>query len=111
MTVIENYTNCVKIHDTLIPAVNIQVDDVPGYIAMADGRTDWFGVYFEIMFEEGALWVVSQGDNPADITEVLVEEYDKWGRGNEEISYAQHFGTWDDFLERYKRRIINRSRN
>jgi hypothetical protein len=61
---IEHIGDYVKIGDRMIPAVNIQVENVPGYIDMGRGRTHWwFGVYFEIGFEDGSLWVVNYGDN------------------------------------------------
>jgi hypothetical protein len=53
--------NFVSINDRLIPAVNIQAEGVPGYLPVGEGKTSWFGVYFEVPFEDGSLWVVSQG--------------------------------------------------
>lgn len=52
---LEDLGNCVKIHDTVIPAVNIQVEDFPRVI-----NGEQYGIYFEVLFEDGSLWNVHQ---------------------------------------------------
>lgn len=55
---------CIKLGETIIPAMNIQVgeDGVPGYLRHEDGTIAWYGIYFEIMFEDGTSWEVCQGE-------------------------------------------------
>lgn len=56
---IEDMGNAVKINDTIIPAVNIQVDGFPKVI---DGHN--YDIYFEILFEFGTAWTVSIFEDP-----------------------------------------------
>lgn len=102
--------NCVKVGATLIPAVNIQVEGVPGFVEH-DGKKFWYGVYFEILFETGALWVVEQGGKQ-DYTEavmksVMIQEYPRWGV-TESLDYPGAFvvvESWEDFLALYLEKI------
>lgn len=93
----------VEINGRFIPAVNIQVEGFPGMVTYADGSKIWYGIYFEIMFEDGALWIVGQGaDNyvPDHIGAVM---FDGWAQGDSRLEEArgQTFETWDAFLETY----------
>lgn len=69
---IEDMGNAVKINDTIIPAVNIQVDGFPAEI---DGV--YYNVFFEILFEFGSSWTVSVFEEPdmisVDVCRVLCE--------------------------------------
>ena len=76
---LEDLGNCVKIHDTVIPAVNIQVD--PQEIFRYDHQINmWIGLYFEILFEDGSLWEVTQEwyDDP-----IIVHWYPNWHKINQ----------------------------
>ena len=105
---LEDLGNCVKIHDTVIPAVNIQVD--PQEIFRYDHEIGmWIGLYFEVMFENGSLWVVTQEwpDDP-----IKVDRFPNWHKVNQP---GQHFidqsdlgitlKDWDDFLTFYRIRV------
>lgn len=97
----------VEIEDRLIPAINIQVEGVPGYFEMSVGRPMWFGIYFEVKFEDGALWVVSQGDDPDDQPGcVMVYGYENWsensgGSNLDDADYCLIFKNWESFLDIY----------
>lgn len=100
----EQLGNCVKLGATVIPALNIQVEDVPGYIYYADGMSAWFGIYFEIMFEDGALWVVSQGSIPDDdLNDIMIVEYPKFYQSSR-IAIGNSAKTWEAFVEIYNER-------
>ena len=105
--------NCVKVGATLIPAVNIQVEGVPGFIQHGDTKF-WYGVYFEILFETGALWVVEQGGKQeyteSVMNSVMIQEYPRWGV-TESLDHPGVFvvvESWEAFLGLYeeKKRII-----
>jgi hypothetical protein len=104
---LEDFGNMVSINGQKIPAVNIQVEDMPGYIYHQDWGAEWYGVYFEILFEPGYLWVVSQGaDEMAHDMRVMVTVYGDWARDRgshrhippDVVIPCAH---WDDFLEMY----------
>lgn len=106
--------NCVEIGEKLIPAVNIQVDGVPGYLEhRPTGEKTWFGIYFEILFEGGEFWVVEKGfKNNIGVVQwdgVWVEEYDskdrKTGEYGLEPNYACYLPSWDAFLSYYETKI------
>ena len=100
----EEFGNCVKIGTEFIPAVNIQVEDVPGYVYFEDGTNAWYGVYFEIMFEDGALWVVSQGSIPDDPDgDIMIVEYPKFHISSR-IAIGNSAKTWEAFVEMYNER-------
>lgn len=93
-----------RLGETFIPAVNIQVEDVPGYIYYADGMSAWFGIYFEIMFEDGSLWVVSQGSIPDDgLNDIMIVEYPKFHE-NSRIAIGNSVKTWEEFAATYNER-------
>jgi hypothetical protein len=98
----------VQINDKLIPAVNIQVENVPGFLTSeVDGSVVWYGVYFEIMFEDGGLWVVDQGTNESDLETVFIEVFDNWGKDQDLDNMTQKYQlpNWDRFLELYDARV------
>lgn len=70
--------NLVEIEDRLIPAMNIQVENVPGFIGHPDGSIHWYGVYFEIFFEDMSLWIISEGSEQNNPNEILMEVYSNW---------------------------------
>lgn len=73
---LENLGSMVRVEGRMIPAVSIQVDGVPGYI---DGV--WYGVYFEILWEDAALWIVEQGTDQNHKDRITLKEYRNWGTG------------------------------
>lgn len=100
----EQVGNCVRLGETFIPAVNIQVEDVPGYIYYADGMSAWFGIYFEIMFEDGSLWVVSQDSIPNNgLNNIIIVEYPKFHE-NSRIAIGNSVKTWEEFAATYNER-------
>lgn len=92
--------NCVEIGEKLIPAVNIQVEGVPGYLMHTDGTNYWYGVYFEVMFEDGDRWEVEHGFELDEATETIirVKEYPE---GSPRSTYAWIVQGWDRFLDTY----------
>jgi hypothetical protein len=106
MTVLEDFGNMVSINGQKIPAGNIQVDNVPGYIYTGDFGAEWYGVYFEILFEQGYLWVVSQRSEFTDDEKIHVAVYSNWARDREsyrntDADLVIPCAHWDDFLEMY----------
>lgn len=99
---LEDLGNCVKIHDTVIPAVNIQVDGFPQWIDDV-----WYGIYFEILFEDGTLWEIEQRHQDMPVT---INIYPNWGRARSlgpVMSYMDGAivgcqSTWGDFLDFYR---------
>ena len=97
---LEDLGNCVKIHDTVIPAANIQVEGFPGYHG-----DDWYGIYFEIAFEDGSLWVIEQLHVDSKI---VVEGYPNWWietRRLDPDNFTTKHEDWDHFLTSYQRRL------
>lgn len=100
---IEDMGNAVKINDTIIPAVNIQVD---GYPKFEDGQ--WYNIYFEVMFEWGDHWVVEVV--PGETCNVIrVEMYYEWNKVIAEgiTTEVKPLSTWqckfwEEFLTFYK---------
>lgn len=62
-TQIEDLGNAVKINDTIIPAVNIQVD---GFPCVIDGHN--YDIFFEILFEFGISWSVEIEEDGIKVT-------------------------------------------
>ena len=109
---LEDLGNCVCINGRLIPAVNIQVENVPGMITYPSGDSAWYGIYFEILFEDGSLWVVEQkSKEDADdyIYVTIYDEFYKVVNGTEDYTDEPDFGwclqTWDEMLENYDRHL------
>lgn len=100
----------VRINEQMIPAVNIQIENVPGYIDIDVGKTFWYGIYFEVPFENGALWVVSYGDDEDDYIEgksvVTVLEFANFGLNPKE-DYTNTFTAkdWDEFLSMFREKV------
>lgn len=99
---LEDFGNMVSVNGQKIPAVNIQVEGVPGYIYGEDFGAEWYGVYFEIMFERGYLWVVSQ-KSLADADETItVEVFSDYAHIRSlEPDMTIPIYNWDDFLDMY----------
>lgn len=75
----------------LIPAVNIQVENIP----------EGYGVYFEIFFENGSLWVIEQ-DISGNDRGIYVTKHADWAHNEDLNSYSTvMFSTWDDFIDGY----------
>lgn len=75
-----------------IPAVNIQVEDIP----------DGYGIYFEIFFENGNLWVVEQDISTPNAKIYITEQID-WAHNQELLDKPTTNGeSWDWFLELYE---------
>lgn len=89
---LEDLGNCVRIHDTVIPAVNIQIEGFPKFIG-----DDWYGIYFEILVEDGGLYIVSQYHQDGLI---LVENNPFWGGGDGDKDFCipKYVGTWEEFV-------------
>lgn len=111
MSVLEDMGNAVKINlgerAKIIPAVNIQVENVPGYLpnmGAPGGQPTWYGVYFEIMFEHAALWTVEYKSNEDDDDTVKIETY-SWAGGLERLEWPEatySFTSWAQFVESYE---------
>lgn len=102
--------NLVVIEGRRIPAINIQVDNVPGFIKGPDGEAHWYGVYFEIMFPDGALWEVNEGADENEFSRITVTEYDYWAEGQrlDEPNFERTVENWIKFLEMYDAKLIRR---
>lgn len=87
---LEDLGNCVKIHDTIIPAVNIQVEGFPKFVG-----DDWFGVYFEIMVEDGGLYILSQYHQDGFI---VCDHYPLWADGDHSFFIPIELPNWKQFL-------------
>lgn len=99
---IEDMGNAVKINDTIIPAVNIQVD---GYPKFEDGQ--WYNIYFEIMFEWGDHWVVEVIPGET-CNEIRIESYYEWNKvvadgimTEVKPTSTWYCATWERFLAFY----------
>lgn len=114
MNEIEQIDNYVKIGDRMIPAGNIQVDGYPGWKTNPkDGLEYWYGIYFEIAFEDGSLWTVDQWSEASfsladeDKQKICVAEYARFGmdRSTDMVDYAWLVEDWDDFVNLYKAKL------
>lgn len=101
---IEQHGNTVKINNKLIPAVNIQVEGVPGYIESDDGHRYWYGIYFEVLFEDATLWEVCQGSEIQFKDRITITEWKRWGLGFHQISegVTVEIPNWDAFVSVYE---------
>lgn len=100
----------INILGKLIPAVNIQVENVPGWLNDNEGNAVWYGVYFEILFEDGSLWIVEQGFDMDKQDEITVGEYLTWGVNEDldQIDKTYTFDKWSDFLALYLEKVKKR---
>ena len=107
VAILEQVNNCIKIGGQYIPAVNIQVEGVPGMLKHVDGTSAWYGVYFEILFETGALWIVEQGFNGPDDMSITVTEYPKYGLTEDTSIRGVVVGmnTWREFVSLYQEKV------
>jgi hypothetical protein len=98
--------SCVQVGATLIPAVNIQVEDMPGLI-----NGEHYGVYFEILFENGSLWIVEQGAKEYEglglEKYVIVTEHPKWGMLQDlsQPGVRLFLYDWTEFLTLYVEKV------
>jgi hypothetical protein len=83
----------VNVLDTVIPAINTQVN---GYPMIQDGV--YWPIYFEIMYESGKLWVVEKGESS-----VTVSVYSNFHK-DPDAQADLRFNTkdWRLFLDFYK---------
>ena len=105
MSTLIDLGNCVEIENIKIPAVNIQVDGVPGFLSWTGPNgetTHWYGIYFEIMFESGALWVVEQLWDGAPDDKIKIKIYHNWAKGDDTTWTVIFADTWDEFLIDYQ---------
>lgn len=103
MNILEDLGNMIRIYDEVIPAVNIQIENVPGFIEHGPGDVRWYGIYFEIMWETGELWAVSQGSEPETYneTKVHVLNVPYFGMGSEKDMMQFTLHNWSDFVVAY----------
>lgn len=103
--ILEDRGNAVKINDTIIPAVNIQVEGVPGFIGCECPHDCieriWYGVYFEIMFEDGSLWEINCHEKEDSNDDVVVIIYENWHK-TDAFDDILHFPGWQSFVAYYK---------
>lgn len=117
MTEIEQIGNYVKINNRMIPAGNIQVEGYPGWKrSEVDGLEYWYGIYFEVAFEDGSLWIVDQWSNasfslPDEARQiVIVAEYATFGMDRSadgEPTYAWMLPNWNEFERIYSVKLQN----
>lgn len=103
---IEEMPNGVKINNTFIPAINLQVEGFPSWqpnMGVIGATEAWYPLYFEIMFERGDLWVITCGDNPEDPDKIMLEVHKNWATSkNVDPSMILYFDTWEAFFKIYK---------
>lgn len=100
----------------VVPAFNIQVENVPGFLGRVGEEPKWYGVYFEVPFEGGDLWVVEQGweRSKPDRKLVRVQQFKDWA--NRDIYDPDprsrlcpwkeiHFRDWDAFIVAYDKKV------
>ena len=104
MHILEDLGNAVRIYDEIIPAVNIQLENVPGFIEHGPGDVRWYGIYFEILFENGALWTVSQGSEleNAKETKVHILYVPYFSQESEKDMQQFTVDSWSDFVSAYQ---------
>lgn len=110
---LEDLGNAVRVLDRVIPAVNIQVEGVPGVLKHEDGTEAWYGIYFEIMFEDGHTWEVEKGFTPEeDFNTIFVFHCDSREDYSIDPDNLMMFETWEEFLENYdiRRKVCTRLR-
>lgn len=97
----------VEIEGRRVPAVNIQVEGVPGFLPIDEVTTMWFGVYFEVMFEDGSLWVVDQGSEEfGDHNQIKVDVHKEWAKEHDlEPDITHIYKDWAEFLEAYDAKV------
>lgn len=82
----------VDIGGNLIPAVNIQIEGFPKYVSH-QGTESWYPIYFEVLFETGYRWEVTQA-----LGVVEIECYEKHN-----FYYRMQIDSWEEFLSFYKK--------
>ena len=105
---LQQFGNYIRIHNQMIPACNIQVENVPGYLVdTPDGDKHWYGVYFEVMFEDARSWTVEQGSEQTHPDKITLTEY-KWlenGKPIEGLTIVLR--CWGDFLNLYNEKRLS----
>ena len=101
--------DAVVLDNKIIPAMNIQVEDIP----------EGYDIYFEIMFEDGSLWVVDceiKGEQPHILEypawylfydDMTPEESRAVFNKNLEMSTQCDPANWEEFMELYKKKVFN----
>lgn len=99
---IEEMPNGVRINNTFIPAVNLQIEGYPKWGNRYNGTEAWYPLYFEIMFETGDLWVVNQGDHPDEPNKIMLEIHKNWANTKDlDPTQTVYPKNWDEFLWLY----------
>lgn len=78
---LEDFGNAVMIMGRYIPAVNIQVNGMPGFIQVGGLDPVWYGVYFEILWEDASLWIVEEGSEQVQANRITLQEIRNFGTG------------------------------
>ena len=99
----------VQIGDVKIPAMNIQVEGFPKNIGKSNcGTTSLvLPVYFEIMFENGTLWVVESYSEDEIFVEQMMVVPESDGQiypGWETFDFGC-FSSWENFVDMYRNYI------
>lgn len=87
--------NAVKINDRIIPAVCIQTG--PEFPCWKEGH--YYGIYFEVMFEDGSLWVVNSLNDLAIISIDVFKNFAEFPSKSAD-TFINCRG-WDQFLYNY----------
>lgn len=101
MQTLEDMGNAVKIRTLyitmIVPAVNIQVEDIP----------DGYDVYFEVMFEDGGLWEIN---NELGSNRIFVYEWFDWPKNHRCLpDCVWACPDWETFLMMYITKASTRS--
>jgi hypothetical protein len=103
---IEEMPNGVKINNTFIPAINVQVDGFPSWHPhkwLNNASEAWYPMYFELMFERGDLWVITYGDNPEEPDKIMLEVHKNWATSpSVDPDLIIYPDNWEHFVRIYK---------
>lgn len=94
--ILEDCGNAVRINGTVVPAMCIRVENVPGII---DGY--WYNPYFEVPFEGGTHLVVEDlryDEGGRNRMFIYVEVYINFNACHDR-AFNKTFNTWDEFLK------------
>ena len=99
--------SAVVFDNLIIPAMNVQVEDIP----------EGYDSYFEIMFEDGSLWVV---DCCVDGVSPHILHYPTWYLLTDDLDQEQarvvyeqilkesdqrSLSSWEEFVEEYQKKV------
>lgn len=113
---IEQIGNYVQIGNRMIPAGNIQVEGYPGWKkSEVDGLEYWYGIYFEVAFEDGSLWIVDQWSEASfsladeDQQKIIVAEFARFGmdKTTEIPTFSWMLEDWTEFERVYSVKLQN----